>query len=305
MPDHRFVQIDVFTRTPLSGNALAVFPDAAGLAAATMQALAREMNLSETTFVTPSAVATQRVRFFTPTAEIPLAGHPTIGTWWALAELGMVDLPKIGAVRVTQETGAGVLPVDLELAGGRPTRVVMTQRLPEFGDPVREIATLGKALGGDGRTVRRRPPPQIVSTALPQLMVPIASLEVLRNLPSGGSGMALAKLLRTYGTDCAMCYTLETVSPEATVHSRMFAPGLGVPEDPATGSAAGALGAFLVRHNALRPRDGVARAVIEQGIEIGRPSSIEVEIAVGNGDEITEVRVGGQAVTVITGEVRI
>lgn len=305
MPAYKFYQLDVFTSTALTGNPLAVFPDGTGLSDATMQALAREMNLSETTFVFPSSKAAKRIRIFTPQAELPLAGHPVIGTWWLLAEKQLVPLPSNGPAEVTQETGAGILPVDLELKDGRPTRVVMTQTLPEFGDTVTETAKLGKALGGDGRTVRKTPMPQVVSTAIPQLMVPIRSLDVLRRLPSGGTGTALAALLRKYGTDCAMLYTLETENPDATVHCRMFAPGVGVPEDPATGSAAGALGCYLVWHNVVRPKGGIANIIVEQGLEIGRPSRIHVEITVGNGGEITEVRVGGTAVTLIEGEVRI
>ena len=305
MSAHTFHQLDVFTRRPLAGNPLAVFPDGTGLDAATMQRLAREMNLSETTFVLPSSVATRRVRFFTPAAEIPLAGHPTIGTWWFLAESGALQLTANGTTRVTQETGAGVLPVDIETRDGKPTRVVMTQAEPQFGEPVAGRAKLAKALGGAAGLLPRQPAPQVVSTALPQLMVPIRSLEQLRALPSGGAGMALATLLRAAGTDCAMCYTKETVDPTATLHCRMFAPGLGVPEDPATGSAAGALGCYLVWHGVLRPHDGVAGLVIEQGLEIDRPSRIEVEVAVGNGGEITSVRVGGDAITVISGEVRL
>jgi len=305
MARHRFVQLDVFAREPLAGNPLAVFPDATGLDDKTMQSLAREMNLSETTFVTPSATATRRVRFFTPTAEIPLAGHPTIGTWWMLAETGTVPLKPTGVTRVTQETGAGVLPVDIHTENGKLTRVVMTQVEPQFGDPVAPSARLAKALGGGAGLLPKQPAPQVVSTALPQLMVPIKSLAKLKALPSGGAGMGLASLLRELGTDCAMCYTVETEQPGATVHCRMFAPGLGVTEDPATGSAAGALGCYLVWHGQVRPHDGVARIVVEQGIEIGRPSTIHVEIAVGNGGEITAVRVGGEAVTVITGEVRV
>lgn len=305
MPSYKFYQLDVFTSTPLAGNPLAVFPDGTGLSSATMQALAREMNLSETTFVLPSSTATKRLRIFTPQSELPLAGHPVIGTWWLLAEKQLVPLPANGPAEVTQETGAGVLPVNLELKDGRPTRVVMTQTLPEFGETVTDVAKLGKALGGDGRTVKKTPAPQVVSTAVPQMMIPIKSLDVLRNLPSGGTGTALAALLRKYGTDCAMCYTLETEDPGATVHCRMFAPGIGVPEDPATGSASGALGCYLVWHNVVRPHGGVARIVVEQGLEIGRASRIDVEITVGNGGEITEVRVGGTAVTVMEGEVRI
>lgn len=305
MPRYTFTQIDVFTRTPLTGNALAVFPDAVGLSTETMQALAREKNLSETTFVTPSTAATKRVRFFTPTTEIPLAGHPTVGTWWTLAELGQVKLPQDGEVRVTQETGAGVLPVDITVRGGKPVRVVMTQAQPQFGNVVSARTRLGKALGGGASTIPNRPEPQIVSTGLPQLMVPIKNLATLKQLPSGGAGAALAKLLRELGTDCAMLFTLEAETPEADVHCRMFAPGLGVTEDPATGSAAGALGCYLVVHNLIRPHNGVAKILIEQGIEIARPSLIHVEVVVGNGGEINEVRVGGEAVTVISGEVRL
>lgn len=305
MPRHSFVQLDVFTREPLTGNPLAVFPNAQGLDPATMQKLAREMNLSETTFVTPSPLATRRVRFFTPATEIPLAGHPTIGTWWRLAETGAIPLQPSGLTRVTQETGAGVLPVDIHTQDGKVTRVVMTQAEPQFEDPIKATASLAKALGGGPGLLPRKPAPQVVSTALPQLMVPIASLPQLKALPSGGTGMALAKLLEEMGTQCAMCYTLETERPDATVHCRMFAPGLGVPEDPATGSAAGALGAYLVWHGLVRPHDGVARLAIEQGLEIGRPSMIQVEITVGHGGEITAVQVGGQAVTVITGEVAL
>jgi trans-2,3-dihydro-3-hydroxyanthranilate isomerase len=305
MTKHSFVQADVFTQTALTGNPLAVFPDAKGLDADTMQALAREMNLSETTFVFQSQQATRQVRFFTPTAEIPLAGHPTIGTWWILAELGLLELPDHGIERITQETGAGVLPVDIHLEDGKPKEVVMVQALPDFGDMVEDVKRLGLALGGTNETVLQHPTPQVVSTALPQLMVPIRSLEELQGLPSGGSGGTLVDLLREFGTDCAMCYAADTVNGESAIRCRMFAPGLGVPEDPATGSAAGALGSYLVWHNVVRPHDGVGTLTVEQGVEIGRRSMIHVEVAVGNGGEITEVRVGGQAVTVIQGEVSI
>lgn len=305
MPTHRFYQIDVFTRSPLAGNALAVFPDAEGLSAHQMQALAREMNLSETTFVFPSEAATRRVRFFTPAAEIPLAGHPTIGTWWTLAELGRLDLPENGSGTVTQETGAGVLPVHVRMAGGAPEEVTMVQAQPQFGATVEDVGALAEALGGGPDLVANRPPPQVVSTALPQLMVPVASLDALAALPVGGSGGRLVELLRRYGTDCVMLYTRETRSPDATVHCRMFAPGLGVPEDPATGSAAGALGAYLVHHRAVELTSGSARIVVEQGIEIGRPSRIAVTVEVHGDGAVAEVRVGGEAVTVIEGQVRL
>jgi trans-2,3-dihydro-3-hydroxyanthranilate isomerase len=305
MTTHRFHQLDVFTTTPLAGNPLAVFPDARGLDARTMQALAREMNLSETTFVFPSASATRQVRFFTPTAEIPLAGHPTIGTWWLLAELGLLpELPPSGAARVTQETGRGVLPVDVEMQGGRPVQVEMTQAVPEWGAVVTDRGGLARALGGGTDLLAAEPAPQVVNTALPQLMVPIRARTGLRNLPSGGAGGELVAVLRGLGTDCAMLYSPGT-APGVTADCRMFAPGLGVPEDPATGSAAGALGAYLVRHGQVPLAEGEARLTFTQGAEIGRPSRIAVRVRCDPAGTITEVRVGGQAVRVITGDVTL
>ena len=303
MTVHAFHQLDVFTDRPLTGNALAVFPQAEGIDPATMQGLAREMNLSETTFVLPSANATRRVRFFTPRKEIPLAGHPTIGTWWLLAELGLLaDLPEDGSMEVTQETGRGVLPVTLTFAGGRVRSAVMTQATPEFLTVVRDGDGLARALGAAPGAVARTPAPEVVSTALPQLMVPLVSPEALTALPSGGAGGALAALLRRFDTDCAMCYA---PPDDGRVRCRMFAPGLGVPEDPATGSAAGALGAHLVRRGVIEPHDGSASIVVEQGVEIGHPSRIEVELDVAPDGAIQAVRVGGAAVRVIRGEVTL
>ncbi len=304
MTTHKFYQLDVFTDRPLSGNPLAVFPDAKDIDDKTMQKLAREMNLSETVFVTASQKATRRLRYFTPTTEIPLAGHPTIGTWWLLCELGELELSDSGIQRFTQETGSGVLPVDIRTENGQPVAVDMVQTRPKFGEIFADRENLGRALGGDADTVLAEPPPQVVSTAVPQLMVPIKSLEALQTLPGNG-GAQLATMLGNAGTDCAMCYSMKTVDKSATVQCRMFAPGLGVPEDPATGSAAGALGSFLVRHGLVQPHKGIAAITVDQGIEMGRPSRINTEIAVGNGGEITEVRVGGAAVTVITGEVTL
>ena len=305
MERYEFFQLDVFTDKPLSGNPLAVFHDGRGLDDSVMQALAREMNLSETVFVTKSDKADRRVRFFTPTSEIPLAGHPTVGTWWLLAEREMLDLPKGQVSRVTQETGAGVLPVDIHMGENGPIEVFMTQTLPNFGKKLADREALCRALGGSEDLIPSDLPLQVVATALPQLMVPTTSLGALEGLPTGGRGGELSDLLASLGTDCAMCYSLETVAADATVHCRMFAPGLGVPEDPATGSAAGALGCYLVRYGITPPHDGKVQIIVEQGIEIGRPSRIKVEVSVDDEGEISEVRVGGTAVTVIQGEVTL
>ena len=305
MATYTFYQLDVFTEVPLGGNPLAVFPDGTKLEGATMQALAREMNLSETTFVLPSENATKKVRIFTPGAEVPLAGHPTIGTWWLLGELGEVKLPSEGKTRITQETGAGILPVDIHSKNGAPDRVVMVQTLPAFTGIIEDTSRLASCLGANQGAVLREPASQVVNTAIPQLMVPFRSLQDLQALPSGGSGADLTQLVREVGSECAMCYSLETVDPSATVHCRMFAPGIGVPEDPATGSAAGALGSYLVQYGIIQPEGGIAKVVVEQGLEIDRPSRIEVEVSVSETGEITEVRVGGKALTIIRGEVNI
>ena len=305
MPKLPLYQLDVFTDKPLGGNPLAVFPDGVGLDTATMQAIAREMNLSETTFVFPSDVATRKVRIFTPAAEVPLAGHPTIGTWWLLAELGQLELPDTGSTRITQEVGAGILPVYIDTANGAPASVTMVQTLPEFGKKIVDGARLEAALGAPEGSVLPTPAPQVVDTAMPQVMIPFRSLEELQNLPSGGAGAELTQLVREVGSECAMCYSLATVHSDSTVHCRMFAPGFGVPEDPATGSAAGALGSYLVANGIVKAEGGTAKITVEQGIEIRRPSRIEVSISVNESDEITEVRVGGQAVTLLRGEVNL
>ena len=136
-------------------------------------------------------------------------------------------------------------------------------------------------------------------------MIPIASLEALVSLPVGGRGGELAAALREFGTDCAMCYWMQSLGEPSVARCRMFAPGLGVPEDPATGSAAGALGAFLVHHGIVAPHEGTAHITVEQGAEIERPSEIRVAVDVDEASSISEVRVGGQAVTIIRGELSL
>jgi trans-2,3-dihydro-3-hydroxyanthranilate isomerase len=304
MREYRFVQVDVFTDRPFGGNPLAVFPEAEGLTTGEMQQLAREMNLSETTFVLPSQAegADFRVRIFTPAKELPFAGHPVVGTHWVLAHLGRVDLHE-PETRVWLELGVGVLPADLHVAGGRVERVVMTQDRPAFLDILEDIGDLAQglglppeAIGGTGLPV------QVVSTGIPQMMVPVRSLAEVQALdPARLNVTALNRQSHAVGTDCVMVFTFETEMPAATVHTRMFAPALGVPEDPATGSASGALGAYLVHHGAV-PVDATTHILSEQGAEIGRPSKLFIEVDSTDG-QITAVRVGGQVVPVARGTV--
>ena len=306
MKEYRFIQVDVFTDQPFGGNPLAVFPEAEGLVTEEMQQLAREMNLSETTFVFPPQAegADFRVRIFTPAAELPFAGHPVVGTHWVLAHLGRVNLQE-PVTQVRFELGVGVLPADLHVAGGRVERVVMTQGRPTFHTVLKDVAELAEGLGlpPDAITATEWPV-QVVSTGVPQMMVPVRSLEQVQALDASRLNVsALSRVCRAASTDCVMVFTLETESPDSTVHVRMFAPLLGVPEDPATGSANGGLGAYLVHHRAVPVTEPTTHILSEQGAEMGRPSTLHVEVD-SKGEEITAVRVGGQVIPVAEGVVR-
>ncbi len=306
MREYRFVQVDVFTDRPFGGNPLAVFPEAEGLAAEEMQRLAREMNLSETTFVFPPQAegADFKVRIFTPAAELPFAGHPVVGTHWVLAHLGRVALQE-PVTQVHFELGVGVLPADLHVTSGRVERIVMTQGRPTFHAVLEDVTELAEGLGlPPGAITTTGWPVQVVSTGVPQMMVPVRSLAQVQALDASQLNVAaLSRVCRAAGTDCVMVFTFETESPDSTVHVRMFAPLLGVPEDPATGSANGGLGAYLVHHHAVPVSEPTTHILSEQGAEMGRPSTLYVEVD-SQGEEITAVRVGGQVVPVAEGVVR-
>jgi trans-2,3-dihydro-3-hydroxyanthranilate isomerase len=301
-----FIQVDVFTDRPFGGNPLAVFSEAEGLTTEEMQRLAREMNLSETTFVLPTQApgADFKVRIFTPAAELPFAGHPVVGTHWVLAHLGRVALHQ-PVTRVHFELGVGVLPADLQVVNGRVEQIVMTQDRPTFLTVVEEVDELAMGLGLAPEAITQTGlPVQVVSTGVPQMMVPIRSLAEVQRLGAERLNVAaLNQVCRAADTQCVMVFTCETERPESTVHVRLFAPLLGVPEDPATGSANGALGAYLVRHRVVRVTEPITRLVSEQGTEIGRPSRLYIEVDCA-GEEVSAVRVGGQVVMVAEGVVR-
>lgn len=314
MRRYRFYQADVFTDRVFTGNALAIFPDADGLSGDEMQRIAAEMNLSETAFVLPptEVQALLRLRIFTPVTELPLAGHPVVGTIFVLASRGEYGLDEAlsgvgdGVHRIHQECGAGVLPVDIRVRGGEVEQVVMTQAPPRFFGEFADRAALAACLGlGEDDLLPDGTPAQVVSTAMPQLMVPVRSLRSLERIELD-AGAARSLLNREeVGSDCLMVFSTECVHRESAAHARMFAPGLGVVEDPATGSAAGALGAWLVRHRRVVPdAPGPVRLIIEQGYEMGRPSTIHVEVEHDDGAP-SEVRVGGQAVFVAEGSLSL
>lgn len=281
-------QLDVFTDKPLAGNPLAVVTDGDGLSSRQMQAIAREMNLSETVFVQKPTGnrALARLRIFTTTRELPLAGHPVIGTWFLLALLGVVPARE-GSVHVLQQTGAGILPVDIAFHEGRPVRVAMTQKPAEFRPARIDRRALAGTLGLGPRDIDPSLPLEYVSTGVFSLQVPLRRRALLQRIEMNPP--ALRKLVRDPG---AVVYCFALASGNAAYARGM----MQVSEDPATGSAAGALGAYLVHQGRLK----LATALeIHQGIEMLRPSRIRVEVLAQHGKLVP--RVSGTAVPIMQG----
>lgn len=307
---YRFIQLDVFTNKAFTGNPLAVFPEAEGLTSDEMMQIAREMNLSETVFVLKpdSEKVLRHLRIFTPAREIPFGGHPVVGTWNALAREGVVPLPADGNgwQRIFHEVGIGVLPVDIEFKDGQPVQVVMTQGDFEILDEIddaQEQAEVALALGIAREDLDESLPIQTITTGFSCLAVPVRSLADLRDCHV--NAVLLAEIYSRRGATGCHAFTRETLEVGASrAHARFFAPTDNIPEDPATGSACGALGAYLVHHGALtlEPDDGRYRFVIEQGDFIHRPSRINLDVK-GQSGRIEEVKVGGPAVLVARGEV--
>jgi trans-2,3-dihydro-3-hydroxyanthranilate isomerase len=285
------VQWDVFSSRPLEGNSVAVFLDGQGLTDAEMQSIAKEMNLSETTFVLPRDAAIERergirVRIFTVREELPFAGHPTLGTAFALRG-------QSGAESVTLELNVGRVPVVFEDKTGEPSFGEMKQVDPSFGIQHDRVAA-ARAVGLRAEDLDESLPIETVSTGLPFTVTPLKSLAVAQNLQVN---LALAaEYLEKTGGKFFYFVTRETVDRAARLHARMlFYNG----EDPATGSAAGCTAAWMVAHGVANPDE---RVMIEQGVEMKRPSQIFVRA--GRADNrIVNVRVGGNAVEIMRGEV--
>ena len=287
------VQVDVFTDRALTGNALAVFLDGRGLSAEQMQAIARETNLSETTFILPGDKAAEkengvRVRIFTVQEELPFAGHPTLGTAFVLRG-------QSGAAEVRLALNVGTVPVRFEEPPGRPVFGEMTQKNPEFGsvhDPQEIAAVTSLRLADFDPSV----PIQTVSTGVPFTIAALRSLRTLQNLRLDVH--RAAEYLARSGGKFFYFVCRETVDPKARLHARMlFYNG----EDPATGSAAGCCSAWMLAHGVAASEE---RVMIEQGIEMQRPSCIFVRAAKKD-NQVINVRVGGNCVEVLRGEVTL
>ena len=304
----RFVTADVFTNRPLEGNPLAVFPDARGLSENLMQRIAREFNLSETVFVLPpdEPQNTRCLRIFTPKAELPFAGHPTVGAAYVLAALG--EIPLTGdETRIVFEEGVGQVPVLIRCQDGRPVFTQLSAaKLPEQGPtppdaaelaemlslPPDDVLSQGEAQGEDY--------PQGFSCGNPFLFIPLRSRDALRRARLRMDVWEEILLGGWAREVFLMCREPEL--PGSHIRARMFAAELGIGEDPATGSAVSALGGYLgIR---APETDGTLAWIVEQGFEMGRPSLLHLEVD-KRGGEITAVRVGGSSVLVSEGTMAV
>lgn len=294
----KYLHLDVFTSTPFEGNQLAVFPDPRGLSTEAMQAIAKEMAFSESTFVfPPEKGGNVKMRIFTPGEELPIAGHPTIGSTFALVIEGVIARRQRDFIF---ELGVGPTPVTLEWSGDELTFAWMTQPRPSFGATISDRAGLARAVGVEERDLLATLPPQLVSCGVPYVLIPMVSREAVDAVSV--ERHAFARCCREAGIDetPGFFFTTEGTSQEETTYSRMIGPGIGIVEDPATGSAAGPLGCYLLHHRSVSAEQ--AREMVNlQGVAMGRPSRIHISID-GTPDNITRVRVGGRAVLVGRGE---
>ena len=299
----RYLTCDVFTDRRFGGNQLAVFPDAREIDPALMHPIAREFNFSETTFVLPpdDPAHTRRVRIFTPGGELRFAGHPTVGTAHVLAATGAIALTG-SETKIVLEEGVGPVPVTIRAEGKQPTFAQLSvAQLPEVGPtppPVERLAAMlslnPEDLAG-GAT-----PPEAVSCGTPFLFVPLRDRAAVARARVRSD--VWDDTLAGYWTEKVMVFAMGGERAGSDVRARMFAPGIGVPEDPATGSAAVGLGGYLASRD---PRgDGTLRWRVEQGFEMGRPSILDLEVDKRAG-AITGVRVGGTTVLVCEGTMEL
>lgn len=290
--------VDVFTDRPFGGNQLAVFTDGRNLSPQLMQQLAREINFSETTFVLPPKDSGNDfwVRIFTPAVEMPMAGHPTVGTAFVLGQEQLIAQAEPETM-IRFEEGVGVISVRVQWQNGQPGLIKMSQPLPEFGPEFPDRAVIAEMLSLEPDEIDPDYPIQVVSCGVPFLYVP------LKNLAAIGRAKLRLDLweqqLKDFTSPHLFLFTTETELENSAVHCRMFAPALGIVEDPATGAASGPLGCYLTKYD-RRPQSADRHEkrlsfISEQGFEMGRPSLIHIEIEQEN-EQITGVTVGGQCV---------
>jgi trans-2,3-dihydro-3-hydroxyanthranilate isomerase len=302
MPVLEYVHLDVFTNQPFTGIQVAVFLDAAGIDEQRMQRIANEMAFPDTPFVFPPEVSgtDARVRIFTPSRELPMAGSPTIGTTFALAGAGRL---RAGADKTVLGLGIGPTTVGLEWGQNGLRFAWMTQPLPTLGPVIADTVAVAAAIGVQPSDFAGGDlPVEIASSGVPFVYVPLKSRAAVD--AAALDRARLCALLRTVNLEehPVFVFSPQPANDDATVYSRMFAPGFGIPEDPATGAASGPLGAYLLQHNAVSS-DTASRLVSLQGVRMGRPSRIHIALSSRAG-VLEEVQVGGEAVVVGEGTIR-
>ena len=302
MQELEFHTLDVFTGSPFGGNQLAVFPEAPELSDSVMQAITREFNYSETVFVRPSSNkdALRRLRIFTPGAELPFAGHPTIGTAQLLVELGIAPRNGDGVAEFAFEEGVGLVPVIVSpSAHGGFFTWLTAARVPESRPAVVSRERLAWMLGLEPEDIVADDPhaPASYSAGVPFTMVPVRDLDALQR--AAPDVTRWRESLASSDAPDVYVFCHGSSWPGAHVQVRMFAPTMGIAEDPATGGAAAAFGGYLWKRNG-----GPGEWIIAQGLEMGRPSELHVQ-AIGDASGLRSVRVGGSAVRVSRGTMTI
>ena len=292
-------QVDAFTETPLTGNPAGVVLKADGLSDRQMQMIAREMSVPETAFVLPPSVPGSdiRIRWFTPTVEVPLCGHATVASFHALAEDNMCGMELPGSYSFRLETKSGILPVEVTKTR-EGTDVLFGLTLPEFTRAGQYKLDIMRILNITLEEFENRMPIVVAN----YLYVPIRRLHTIFSMKP--NFFAMSQFLSNRNLSGLSVFTTETVDKTSHVHSRFFAPTLGINEDPVTGSANGPLGAYLFERGEVTPAGGVATIIGEQGDVIGRKGRVTIRLSV-QGTQVTAVQIGGRAVTVVEGELLI
>ncbi len=298
-----YTLIDVFTTKPFGGNQLAVFEEKDNLTPDLMQTIARELNLSETVFIRKASDPNKNknLRIFTPQVELHMAGHPTIGAAYVMAENGMIET-NIGLNDWIFEEGVGDVPVTVEMLDSGISKVEMEQPLPSFGDEYTERELAANLLSLSLEDLDPTFPIQTVSSGVPFLYIPVRTLSAMKKI-SFRTDVWEKYFSEDPNTKHIFTFATETEEPQSTVHSRMFAPAMGISEDPATGAASGPLGAYLVKHGVVPSEtSGIHTIRSEQGLEMGRPSFIDITI-IKEGDAIQKVKIGGKSLIIGSGQI--
>jgi len=301
----KYSVLDVFTTVPFGGNPLAVFYEETNLPTETMQKIAKELNLSETVFVQKAENTNhqKRYRIFTPNVELPMAGHPTVGTSYYLAQNNLIPTEE-GENKWIIEEQVGPISVSVYKKGTAISKVEMIQPTPTFGDIFEDREAVAKLLSLSIDDLDSSLPIQTVSSGVPFLYIPVRTLSAMKQI-FFQNDIWKKYFSENPNTKHIFVLCLETEELTSTVHSRMFAPAMGIPEDPATGGASGPLGAYLVEYGLVQPESsGTYFIKSEQGFEMGRPSYIDISIR-KESNKYTEVKISGTSVIMGAGEIYV